>query len=78
MRIACDPAFSSGRCLVRLTHFARTDSGAATVDWVILSASLVSMSLAITIGIRAAVINSAGTLESSLTSATVSELRLGD
>ncbi len=51
-----------------LTRFLRSDSGAVTVDWVVLTAAIIGMSLAVVVTIRTAATDPADSIGAQLTS----------
>jgi Flp pilus assembly pilin Flp len=58
--------------------FLRDDSGAVTVDWVVLTASLVGMTLALVAGIRTGLTSTTGGIETALSAAVLNDIDLGD
>ncbi|PVH29351.1 hypothetical protein DDE20_08310 [Pararhodobacter oceanensis] len=57
-----------------IKHFAADESGAVTVDWVVLTAAIVGLGLAVVTSVRTGV-NSLGTdISNSLTTASVATL----
>ena len=57
-----------------IKNFAADESGAVTVDWVVLTAAIVGLGIAVITSVRTGVSSVAGEIEGSLTSATVTEL----
>jgi Flp pilus assembly pilin Flp len=58
----------------RFNSFARDESGAVTVDWVVLTAAIVGLGLAVISSVRTGTSNLATDIETSLTGATVATL----
>jgi Flp pilus assembly pilin Flp len=54
--------------------FHNNESGAVTVDWVVLTAAIVGLGLAVVASVRSGTSTLAGAIETSLTSATVAQL----
>ena len=54
--------------------FVANESGAVTVDWVVLTAAIVGLGLAVITSVRSGVSSLAGDISSSLTSASVATL----
>ena len=58
----------------RFNSFARDESGAVTVDWVVLTAAIVGLGLAVISSVRTGTSNLATDIQTSLTGATVATL----
>jgi len=58
----------------RFKTFARDESGAVTVDWVVLTAAIVGLGLAVISSVRTGTSDLAGAIETSLSNATVATL----
>ena len=54
--------------------FKNDEAGAVTVDWVVLTAAIVGLGLAVVTSVRSGVSSLAGDISSSLTSASVASL----
>lgn len=57
--------------LANIKNFAADESGAVTVDWVVLTAAIVGLGIAVVASVRGGVESIGGTIESSLTGATI-------
>ena len=57
-----------------LMSFAKDESGAVTVDWVVLTAAIVGLGLAVITSVRTGVVSLGGDIETSLTNASVASL----
>lgn len=57
-----------------LLHFLRAETGAVTVDWVVLAASTVGLGLASAVAVRQGISHLGGSIETSLTDASVASL----
>lgn len=66
------------RVMNRLSRFARADQGAVTVDWVVLTASLVGLTLALVAGIRTGLTSTTGGIETALSAAVLNDLNLNN
>jgi len=60
--------------IANIKNFAADESGAVTVDWVVLTAAIVGLGIAVVASVRTGVVSVAGKIESSLDSATIKEL----
>lgn len=60
-----------------ITEFLKSESGAVTVDWVMLTAATVGLGIATTAAVRGGVGSLADSVEASLTNATVASLNFG-
>ncbi len=58
----------------KINAFAANESGAVTVDWVVLTAAIVGLGLAVITSVRSGVSSLATDISSSLTSASVATL----
>lgn len=58
----------------KIKNFAADESGAVTVDWVVLTAAIVGLGLAVITSVRTGVNNLGTDISNSLTSATVATL----
>lgn len=63
-------------CVTALSRFLRDQSGAVTVDWVVLSAAIVGMGVASITAVRSGVAALGVDIEASLTNANVAQLEL--
>ncbi|MFN4098405.1 MAG: hypothetical protein ACK4GT_01380 [Pararhodobacter sp.] len=60
--------------LNQIKAFASNESGAVTVDWVVLTAAIVGLGIAVVASVRTGVVDLAGGIQGSLEGATVSPL----
>jgi Flp pilus assembly pilin Flp len=54
--------------------FAANESGAVTVDWVVLTAAIVGLGIAVVASVRTGTTSVAGQIQSSLSSATIANI----
>jgi Flp pilus assembly pilin Flp len=68
--------FHKGRCIVmkRFIQFSQSEDGAVTVDWVVLTAAIVGLGIAVVTSVRNGVTSLATGVETSLTTATVANV----
>lgn len=57
-----------------IENFRNDESGAVTVDWVVLTAAIVGLGIVVVASVRTGTTSVAEQIESSLTSATIAEL----
>ena len=57
-----------------IKNFAADESGAVTVDWVVLTAAIVGLGIAIVLSVRQGAESVAGEIERSLGTATITDL----
>ncbi len=62
------------KILTWLRAFHRDEEGAVTVDWVVLTAAIVGLGIAVVMSVRWGVNSLAGQIQSSLENATVAQL----
>ena len=55
-----------------IKNFAADESGAVTVDWVVLTAAIVGLGIAVVASVRTGVVGIGDTIQSSLSGATIS------
>jgi Flp pilus assembly pilin Flp len=60
------------KLFANIKSFAANESGAVTVDWVVLTAAIVGLGIAVIASVRTGTSNLAGSIQTSLTSASVS------
>lgn len=61
-----------------LDQFCKTENGAVTVDWVVMTAAIVGLGIAVVIEVRSGLEDLAGEIEASLSGATVTSSLLFD
>jgi Flp pilus assembly pilin Flp len=62
------------KLFANLKAFAANESGAVTVDWVVLTAAIVGLGIAVITAVRTGTNSVAGQIQSALTSATVAQI----
>jgi Flp pilus assembly pilin Flp len=62
------------KLFANIKSFAANESGAVTVDWVVLTAAIVGLGIAVIASVRTGTSSLAGSIQTSLTSASVASL----
>ena len=62
------------KLFANIKTFAANESGAVTVDWVVLTAAIVGLGIAVIASVRDGTADLAGAIETSLTNATVATI----
>ena len=62
------------KLFANIKSFAANESGAVTVDWVVLTAAIVGLGIAVISSVRTGTSTLAGNIENALTSASVASL----
>jgi Flp pilus assembly pilin Flp len=62
------------KLFANIKSFAANESGAVTVDWVVLTAAIVGLGIAVISSVRTGTSSLAGSIQTSLTSASVASL----
>ncbi len=62
------------KLFANIKSFAANESGAVTVDWVVLTAAIVGLGIAVIASVRTGTSTLAGNIETALTNASVAEL----